>query len=93
MAGEEGFEPSDAGIKIRCLDQLGDSPADRPHGVRANEARMIQEAASKSHTRPGRGNSGEAEEPLEIGDFQHLTYWAFARPQADGLARFFRALA
>ena len=26
MAGEEGFEPSHAGIKIRCLDQLGDSP-------------------------------------------------------------------
>src|SRR5438445_8086041 len=26
MAGEEGFEPSNAGIKIRCLDQLGDSP-------------------------------------------------------------------
>src|SRR5207249_1108162 len=27
MAGEEGFEPSNAGIKIRCLNQLGDSPA------------------------------------------------------------------
>src|SRR5690606_33457402 len=26
VAGEEGFEPSNAGIKIRCLDQLGDSP-------------------------------------------------------------------
>ena len=26
MAGEEGFEPSNAGIKIRCLNQLGDSP-------------------------------------------------------------------
>ncbi|MEY3747125.1 MAG: hypothetical protein RL194_584, partial [Pseudomonadota bacterium] len=26
MAGEEGFEPSHAGIKIRCLNQLGDSP-------------------------------------------------------------------
>lgn len=26
MAGEEGLEPSHAGIKIRCLDQLGDSP-------------------------------------------------------------------
>ncbi len=30
MAGEEGFEPSDAGIKIRCLNQLGDSPAEKP---------------------------------------------------------------
>ncbi|SBP87720.1 hypothetical protein THIARS_60433 [Thiomonas delicata] len=26
VAGEEGFEPSNAGIKIRCLNQLGDSP-------------------------------------------------------------------
>ena len=26
LAGEEGFEPSYAGIKIRCLNQLGDSP-------------------------------------------------------------------
>jgi hypothetical protein len=26
MAGEEGFEPSHAGIKIQCLNQLGDSP-------------------------------------------------------------------
>ena len=26
LAGEEGFEPSHGGIKIRCLDQLGDSP-------------------------------------------------------------------
>ena len=26
LAGEEGLEPSHAGIKIRCLDQLGDSP-------------------------------------------------------------------
>src|SRR5512132_2246188 len=27
VAGEEGFEPSNGGIKIRCLNQLGDSPA------------------------------------------------------------------
>src|ERR1700732_2676289 len=27
LAGEEGFEPSNAGIKIRCLNQLGDSPS------------------------------------------------------------------
>ncbi len=26
VAGEEGLEPSNAGIKIRCLNQLGDSP-------------------------------------------------------------------
>ena len=26
VAGEEGLEPSNAGIKIQCLNQLGDSP-------------------------------------------------------------------
>jgi hypothetical protein len=26
LAGEEGLEPSYVGIKIRCLNQLGDSP-------------------------------------------------------------------
>ena len=26
LAGVEGFEPANAGIKIRCLNQLGDSP-------------------------------------------------------------------
>jgi hypothetical protein len=26
LAGEEGFEPSNAGIKIQCLNRLGDSP-------------------------------------------------------------------
>ena len=26
LAEEEGFEPSHVGIKIRCLNQLGDSP-------------------------------------------------------------------
>jgi hypothetical protein len=26
LAGEEGLEPSHAGIKIQCLYQLGDSP-------------------------------------------------------------------
>src|SRR5438477_6219024 len=35
MAGEEGFEPSNAGIKIRCLNQLGDSPAGK-NGARAS---------------------------------------------------------
>ena len=28
MVGDEGFEPPNAGIKIRCLDQLGESPTD-----------------------------------------------------------------
>ena len=30
LAGEEGFEPSHAGIKIQCLNQLGDSPTVTP---------------------------------------------------------------
>jgi hypothetical protein len=41
MAGEEGFEPSNAGIKIRCLDQLGDSPAVARIAWLASEARII----------------------------------------------------
>ena len=28
LAEEEGFEPSNAGIKTQCLNQLGDSPID-----------------------------------------------------------------
>ena len=35
VAGEEGFEPSNAGIKIRCLNQLGDSPAEKPCATNA----------------------------------------------------------
>jgi hypothetical protein len=31
LAGEEGFEPSHAGIKIQCLNQLGDSPTQVTH--------------------------------------------------------------
>ena len=31
LAEEEGFEPSNAGIKIRCLNQLGDSPTRDAH--------------------------------------------------------------
>ena len=41
LAGEEGFEPSNAGIKIRCLDQLGDSPAIAATNNAANEARIL----------------------------------------------------
>jgi hypothetical protein len=41
LAGEEGFEPSNAGIKIRCLNQLGDSPAVARIAWMANEARII----------------------------------------------------
>ena len=42
LAGEEGFEPSHAGIKIRCLNQLGDSPTRTPQGdPYGGEARII----------------------------------------------------
>jgi hypothetical protein len=29
LAGDVGFEPTNAGIKIRCLNQLGESPTSR----------------------------------------------------------------
>ena len=29
VVGEEGFEPSNAGIRTQCLTRLGDSPTDR----------------------------------------------------------------
>ncbi len=38
MAGVEGFEPSHAGIKIRCLNQLGDTPT----GHSQQEVRKIE---------------------------------------------------
>ena len=37
LAGEEGFEPSHVGIKIRCLNQLGDSPTQERGSRRAPE--------------------------------------------------------
>ena len=39
LAEEEGFEPSNAGIKIRCLNQLGDSPT-RVNVVRYDANRL-----------------------------------------------------
>ena len=44
MAGEEGFEPSHAGIKIQCLNQLGDSPAVKLgiNGVRCSVACSLE---------------------------------------------------
>ncbi len=33
MAGEEGFEPSHAGIRIQCLNQLGDSPVELQNDI------------------------------------------------------------
>ncbi len=34
LAGEEGFEPSHAGIKIQCLNQLGDSPTGQSEEIK-----------------------------------------------------------
>src|SRR6266852_237071 len=52
MAGEEGFEPSHGGIKIRCLNQLGDSPSAKlaPATPRADAdpARARRSRASRS---------------------------------------------
>src|SRR6056297_1497301 len=36
LAGPAGFEPANAGIKIRCLNQLGDGPFER--GAHLNQA-------------------------------------------------------
>ena len=55
LAGEEGFEPSNAGIKIRCLNQLGDSPAVDRLRYEASEAQIIQDIKKKN--REGRYNS------------------------------------
>ena len=33
LAGDIGFEPMRVGIKIRCLDQLGESPANLIYGI------------------------------------------------------------
>ena len=38
LAGEKGFEPLHAGIKIQCLNQLGDSPTREGGLLLAKEA-------------------------------------------------------
>src|SRR4051812_45973541 len=63
MAGEEGFEPSNAGIKIRCLNQLGDSPVDpgtgplRPAPAYVNRSSLRADVAPalarRIHSPPG----------------------------------------
>lgn len=60
MAGEEGFEPSNAGIKIRCLNQLGDSPAEtcassvpRPPRTSPRVTRSMRADASPSRLPAG----------------------------------------
>ena len=42
VAGEEGLEPSHAGIKIRCLDQLGDSPTQEDRATSARTPELSQ---------------------------------------------------
>jgi hypothetical protein len=44
LAGEKGFEPLHAGIKIQCLNQLGDSP------TQVNDA--IETTSSTLNRRP-----------------------------------------
>ena len=38
LAGVEGVEPANAGIKIRCLNQLGDTPTQDSCAVYYNQA-------------------------------------------------------
>ena len=45
MAGEQGFEPSNGGIKIHCLNQLGDSPARNLFSSLPRSERMLVEQA------------------------------------------------
>src|SRR6267142_7118549 len=56
LAGEEGFEPSYGGIKIRCLNQLGDSPSANPRirtegHPRPSPTRALQIAARYSFSK------------------------------------------
>ncbi len=44
VAGEEGLEPSHAGIKIRCLYQLGDSPTQEARATCARTTELSQVA-------------------------------------------------
>src|SRR5215210_3537184 len=85
-AGEEGFEPSHAGIKIRCLNQLGDSPI--VSGPRKNEA-LTRVTAGQMHRPPankpstplsdqipqGMAIEAAGDEPAHVGgqDVQHAT--------------------
>ncbi len=45
-AGEEGFEPSHAGIKIQCLNQLGDSPINLQSNAAAGVRSMKDKPAA-----------------------------------------------
>ncbi len=52
MAGEEGLEPSHAGIKIRCLDQLGDSPT----RLQDNHLKVFNRQRKSIHLKDGLPN-------------------------------------
>ena len=41
MVGDTGFEPVNGGIKIRCLDQLGESPTENVAVLPLNYLRLI----------------------------------------------------
>ena len=61
LAGEEGLEPSHVGIKIRCLDQLGDSPT-QVRRLRAEPRNRLQPSA-QPHKRMVRPDCGTATDP------------------------------
>src|SRR5450432_513538 len=58
LAGEEGFEPSHVGIKIRCLNQLGDSPTPVPGLRREPLTRVAAQAANLQPSRLAQAASG-----------------------------------
>ncbi len=78
--------------KSGALTNLATPQRIAPASDRKNEARMIQEATSKSHTRRGsRGRrlpSDEAEYLGEVGDFENLAHGPLSRPKANRLAGF-----
>ncbi len=43
LAGDQGFEPRNVGIKIRCLNQLGESPAERWYTVGESNPSYLRE--------------------------------------------------
>ena len=51
MAEEEGLEPSNAGIKIRCLNQLGDSPVEGNSSSASNASTVKQKYGGEDRIR------------------------------------------
>ena len=59
LAGEEGFEPSHAGIKIRCLNRLGYSPT---HANCCKQPAFVRFVKALAKTSVGKINKREMRE-------------------------------